>query len=83
MGTNETTVTVCAACLHATCWQGMYYCEDYVDAGTVEKTVAELKALAEQGEIHEHPSWWDVCEARGIARRACMCDDCEELRASA
>lgn len=46
-------VTVCDACLQATCWQGEFYCESYKTAGTVEKTVAELRELG-----LEHPSWW-------------------------
>lgn len=46
-------VTVCAACLQASCWQGEFYCDDYKTAGTAEKTVAELRALN-----LEHPSYW-------------------------
>ena len=47
------TVTVCSACLQASCWQGAFYCDEYKTAGTVEKTIAELKKLA-----LEHPSYW-------------------------
>lgn len=79
----STLVTVCAACLHASCWQGAFYCEDYISAGTVEKTVAELQTLRKLGVVREHPSWWDVCPERGVAKRACYCADCKKLRASA
>lgn len=47
-------ITVCSACLQATCWQGLFYCDDYKSAGTVEKSVAELKTLN-----LEHPSYWE------------------------
>ena len=37
-------IIVCDCCLRACCWQGEFMC-DYADgAGTVEKTVAELRA---------------------------------------
>lgn len=49
----ERLVTVCASCLRAACWQGEFYCDDYRTAGTVDKTVAELRALA-----LEHPDFW-------------------------
>lgn len=38
-------ITVCAACLRASCWQGYFYCEDCKYAGVVEKTKNELKKL--------------------------------------
>ena len=47
------TVTVCSACLQASCWQGLFYCDEYKTAGTVEKTIEELTALN-----LEHPSYW-------------------------
>jgi hypothetical protein len=47
------TVTVCDHCLQASCWQGLFYCDDYQTAGTVEKTIEELTALG-----LEHPSYW-------------------------
>lgn len=46
-------VTVCDECLRACCWQGVFYCERYKTAGTTQKTVAELRALA-----LEHPDYW-------------------------
>jgi len=50
-----TTVTVCDHCLQASCWQGIFYCDEYQTAGTVEKTIEELRALN-----LEHPSYWEV-----------------------
>lgn len=38
-------ITVCSACLRACCWQGIFYCNDYQTAGTVERTVEELRTL--------------------------------------
>lgn len=38
-------ITVCDACLRACCWNGLFHCDDYQTAGTVEKTIAELDAL--------------------------------------
>lgn len=48
------TVTVCSKCLRACCWQGEFYCEEYRQAGTTEKSRAELEALA-----LEHPCYWE------------------------
>lgn len=47
------TITICDNCLRASCWQGYFYCERYKEAGTTEKTIAELKELA-----LEHSDWW-------------------------
>jgi hypothetical protein len=52
--TPARTITVCSACLQASCWHGHIYCEKYTMAGTVEKTREELIALD-----REHPSYWD------------------------
>jgi hypothetical protein len=46
-------VTVCSACLQASCWQGLFYCEAYKTAGTVQKTISELMALG-----LESPDYW-------------------------
>ena len=46
-------VTVCDACLQASCWQGIFMCDEARDAGIVVKTVAELKQLD-----REHPDYW-------------------------
>ena len=61
-------VTVCDACLRAACWHGIFMCDEARDAGTVEKTVAELRALK-----REHSSYYSVREVErvcgGIPRR--------------
>jgi hypothetical protein len=50
---TKETITVCSACLPASCWQGEFYCEDSKRAGTVEKTREELEALN-----LEHSDYW-------------------------
>ena len=52
-GFRNETITVCDACLMACCWQGEFMCERARAAGTVEKTRAELEALA-----LESPHYW-------------------------
>jgi len=49
------TVTVCSACLRASCWHGAFYCEEYQTAGTVEKTREELLKLN-----LESPHYWSM-----------------------
>lgn len=46
-------ITVCANCLRASCWQGIFYCDEYKTASTIEKTLEELESLK-----LEHPSYW-------------------------
>lgn len=41
----EDKVTVCDACLQASCWQGIFMCDEARDAGIVVKTVDELRKL--------------------------------------
>lgn len=60
--TRDRRVTVCSACLRAPCWQGRFYCFESRDAGTVEKSAAELRALD-----REHPFYW-TDEANSHAR---------------
>jgi hypothetical protein len=48
-------ITVCSECLTAACWQGIFYCQNYKQAGTKELTVAELRKLNK-----EHPSYWKL-----------------------
>lgn len=47
-------VTVCAECLRACCWQGEFMCEAARNAGTVVKTVGELRA----GKYGEREDYW-------------------------
>jgi len=53
MGDSDT-VTVCDKCLMASCWQGIFMCDAAYRAGTLEKTIEELKNLN-----LEHPSYWE------------------------
>lgn len=46
-------ITVCDKCFRASCWQGVFLCEESMSAGTVEKTIDELKGLA-----LEHADFW-------------------------
>jgi epoxyqueuosine reductase QueG len=45
MEDSERMITVCDSCLRACCWQGIIMCDEAKDAGTVEKSVSELKQL--------------------------------------
>ena len=53
MQRDDELVTVCSACLTASCWNYEFCCEEYRTAGTVEKTVRELIELD-----REHPDHW-------------------------
>jgi hypothetical protein len=48
---DSATITVCDACLTASCWQGNFPCDKRRAAGTRELTERELNALG-----REHPS---------------------------
>jgi len=50
---REIKVTVCAKCLCASCWQGIFMCDESREAGTVEKTIKQLKKLK-----LESPHYW-------------------------
>ena len=60
-------ITVCASCLQASCWQGVFMCQESLTAGTVEKTVDELQALK-----LEHPDWWVIEPDTGCSHLAAM-----------
>ena len=53
MKENDCMITVCAECLQASCWQGAFMCDDFMEAGTTEKSVKELKELN-----FEHSDYW-------------------------
>lgn len=55
---TEPTITVCSACLCASCWQGAFYCDEAKTAGTVQKTRAQLEALG-----RESPHYWEAAKA--------------------
>ena len=57
---DDRLVTVCEACLTAACWLGEFYCQGYMDADTVQKTVRELRELG-----REHPDYWKPERANG------------------
>jgi len=50
-------ITVCDACLQASCWQGIFMCDKSRDAGTVEKSIEELQRLD-----LEHSDYWKESE---------------------
>lgn len=50
---TEDLITVCDACLMASCWQGIFMCDRSQGAGTVQKTRSELRQLG-----LEHPRFW-------------------------
>lgn len=56
----KTTITVCASCLRASCWWGIFYCDDYLHADVTEKTREELQQLN-----REHPSYWNYETTQG------------------
>lgn len=63
MVSTQKTITVCDKCLQASCWQGIFMCWESLEAGTVEKTVAELRELD-----LESPSFWDIDSNTGVSR---------------
>lgn len=38
-------VEVCDSCLRACCWAGIFFCDEYMNAGIVTKTIGELKEI--------------------------------------
>jgi len=49
----EYPVTVCDACLKASCWLGIFLCENHFNAGTKKVAVGELRKLG-----LEHSDYW-------------------------
>lgn len=54
-------VTVCDACLRACCWHAVFMCDRSQEAGTTERTVAELDALG-----LEHPDHYSAERVREV-----------------
>ena len=53
----EAPITVCDSCLQASCWQGLFMCQASQNAGTIQLTRRELKALG-----REHRDYWKTDE---------------------
>jgi hypothetical protein len=51
------TITVCAECLTASCWKGIFMCDRAQYADITERTRTELEALD-----LEHPCYWETSE---------------------
>ena len=51
---NNRLVTVCDKCLKASCYQGIFLCDDAYYAGEKKLSIKELKKLN-----LEHPSYWE------------------------
>ena len=58
--TDDRLITVCSSCLCASCWLGLFHCDDCKVAGTVNLPVSELRALD-----REHPDYWKQERAYG------------------
>lgn len=54
-------ITVCDACLTASCWHGTFMCQKSITAGTTTRTVAELDRMGK-----EHPSHYDAQRIREV-----------------
>jgi hypothetical protein len=52
-GDEKREVVVCDHCLQASCWQGIFMCDQAREAGLTTRTVGELRALN-----LEDPSYW-------------------------
>lgn len=46
-------ITVCSACMQASCWNGISYCNNAYYADMTTRTVAQLRQLG-----REHPTYW-------------------------
>ena len=57
MAKRQRLITVCDACLRASCWHGIFFCDNYMTAGTTKKTSRELRKLN-----LEHPDYYSKKE---------------------
>ncbi len=46
------TVTVCAECLRASCWHGIFMCDKAMGADIVQKTIKSLRKLGLENECY-------------------------------
>ena len=51
---DERMITVCAACLCASCWQGAFMCDEAYNVGTVDLPISNLREMG-----REHPQYWE------------------------
>lgn len=51
----ERMITVCDRCFRASCWHGVWMCDEYLTGGTVDKPMSELIELD-----LEHPNHWEI-----------------------
>lgn len=58
---RERLITVCDACLRASCWHMTFPCQDYQTAGTMKKTARELRKLD-----LEHPDYYSRKEVERV-----------------
>ncbi len=65
---DDLQIIVCDQCLRACCWQGNFMCDRAYSAGTVKKTVAELRELA-KNHPHggEHQDYWHINPNTGVS----------------
>ena len=71
---DDLKVTVCDACNRCCCWQGIFFCDDYMTAGTKEITVAEWREIMRTHPNREHADYLRSDEAAkeflaGVARK--------------
>lgn len=57
---DTTLITVCNACFQASCWQGIFMCDEAVTAGTVDVSVESLRY-----ENLEDESYWEETRVGG------------------
>lgn len=67
-------ITVCDHCLQASCWQGIFMCDEARGAGTVDKTVGELRKMG-----RENPEYWFKSPHTGAVDQHAMADYLEAI----
>lgn len=50
---SERRIDVCSACLKATCWYGLFMCDEARTADVIKMPVSRLQELN-----REHPDYW-------------------------
>ena len=75
---RERLITVCDACLRACCWHGIFFCDDYLTAGTTQKTARELRKLG-----LEHPDYYSRKEVERVCGGTDWVEDAIRERESA